>query len=128
MPYEIPYIVRYIVILCILVADRNPVNIFVCYPDDSELPNNTPESYKRLSVEGTNIKGIPMIRLYVPAVAKDEDRIKHFIYNALKPVLIALFGSDIIGMKTKENIEYEDFQDGKETVLVSVNGRDAVPA
>src|SRR5690625_2885037 len=52
---------------------------YVCYPDDSELPKNTPEAYKRVSVSGVNIKGIPMIRLYVPAVAKDENEICDFI-------------------------------------------------
>lgn len=103
-------------------------NVSVCFPDESELPNNTPESYSQVAVDSVRIKNIEMLRLYVPAVAKDEDKIRHFIYNALKPVLIALFGSDIVCMKSKESIEYEEFQDGKETVLVSVKNQLAVTA
>ncbi|QKY71269.1 hypothetical protein [Lentibacillus sp. CBA3610] len=101
---------------------------YVCYPDESELPENTPEAYKRVNVQDTNIKNIPMLKLYLPAVAKNEDTIQHFMYNALHPVLIALFGNDILSIKTKSQIEYNEFQDGKEAVLTSVNDKTKVTA
>lgn len=94
---------------------------YVCSPGDSEVLNNTSEAYQRVNVENVNVKGVSMLKLYVPAVAKDEDKIRYFIYNALHPVLLMLFGSDVVSMKSKEGIEYEDFQDGKERVLL-VNG------
>lgn len=96
------------------------------YPDDSELPENTPDAYKKTTIEHVTIKGIPLMRLYVPAVAKDVYKIHHFMYNALHPVLFSLFSDDIVNIKTKAQIEHKEFQDGKETVLASV--KDKVPA
>jgi|SRR5690625_1342332 len=101
---------------------------YVCSPHDSELPTNTPEAYKRVLVEEVNIKGIPMIRLYVPAVAKSDDKIKHFMYNALHPVLIELFADDILSVRTKTQIEYKDFKDGEEAILTSAKDKMMVMA
>lgn len=101
---------------------------YVCSPHNSEVPRNTPEKYIRVAVDGVNIKGVSMLKIYVPAVAKDEDLIRYFIYNALHPVLINIFQNDIMSMKTKEGIEYEDFQDGKETILIPVKDKVKQPA
>ncbi|RDW20072.1 hypothetical protein CWR48_04935 [Oceanobacillus arenosus] len=100
---------------------------YVCTPADSELPVNTPEKYKRPSIEAVTIKGIPMLNVYIPAVAKRQENIENFIYGGVRPVLQVLFGNNIVQMVMKEGIEYEDFQNGKETVLISVKERLAVP-
>ncbi|MEC1158095.1 hypothetical protein [Cytobacillus horneckiae] len=67
-------------------------------------------------------------KLYIPAVAKNKDRLDQFVYKALDPVLRALFGDDLLSIKTRESVEYEDFKDARETVLLSVEERLAVPA
>ncbi|WP_218839233.1 hypothetical protein [Evansella halocellulosilytica] len=103
-------------------------NDSMCLADDSEFPENTPEAYKRLSIEGTNIKGYPMLKIYIPSVSKRIESVHHFIYNSLRPVLLELFGEDLIHMVMKESVEYENFKDGKETILVSVEDRTKVPA
>jgi hypothetical protein len=100
-------------------------NDSVCYADESELPKNTPVAYHRVSLQGMNIKGHLVWKLYVPAVAKDKDRLEMFIYRALDPVLRTLFGEDVLSIKTRESIEYEDFKDARETILLSVNERQA---
>lgn len=92
---------------------------FLCSPDASELPSNMPAGYDRPIIESVEIKGHNLNRIYIPAVAKNELKIHDFIYNALQPVLLELFGDDIISMKTKESIEFEAFQDGAEKTLMS---------
>jgi hypothetical protein len=103
-------------------------NDSVCYADESELPVNTPVAYHRVSLQGMNIKGHLVWKLYVPAVAKDKGRLETFIYRALDPVLRSLFGEAVLSIKTRESVEYEDFQDARETVLLSVNEHLAVTA
>lgn len=103
-------------------------NDSVCYADESELPMNTPLDYQYVSLQGVNIKGNLLWKLYVPTVAKDKDRLNKFVYGSLDPVLRTLFGEDVISIKTRESVEYEDFQDAKETILLSVEERLAVPA
>ncbi|MBG9546946.1 hypothetical protein ABE25_02130 [Cytobacillus firmus] len=103
-------------------------NDFICYPDDSDLPMNTPEAYKLVSLEETSIKGISLWKLYIPTVAKDKSRLETFVYRALDPVLRGLFGKDVLSIKTRESVEYEDFKDARETILLSVNEHLAVPA
>jgi hypothetical protein len=99
---------------------------YVTFPKEYELPNGTPAKYDRAVIEPSEIKGSKLYRIYVPAVAKDQDKIQHFIYNALRPVLLALFNEDLVHMATKEAMEYEDFKDGKETLLVSAKDRNRV--
>lgn len=91
-----------------------------CYPQDWELPENTPHHYSRPSVDTTNIKGIPMFKVYVPVVSKRDDLVNHFTEKALYSVLLALFGNNIACIKTKEQIEYGEFANGEEKVLLSV--------
>ncbi|MFT8322804.1 MAG: hypothetical protein ABF649_18180 [Bacillus sp. (in: firmicutes)] len=98
-------------------------NESLCYPHESELPQGTPEEYARPSVEGVTIKDISFIKLNIPTVSKSSERIESFIYKSLRPVLLELFGNHIVSMKTKTAMEYENFRDGKETVLVSVKDR-----
>lgn len=101
-------------------------NDFLTFAEDFELPNETPPEYARAVVEPVVVKGILLHRIYVPAVAKNEDNVHEYIYNALRPVLLELFGEDLIHMVMKESVEYENFKDGKETILVSVEDRVAV--
>lgn len=93
----------------------------LCYPHDSELPKGTPDQYKRPQIDGVTIKDMSLIRLYVPAVAKSADKVEEFIHNALYPAINSLFGNEVLCVKTKTAMEYENFQDGKETVLLSAN-------
>lgn len=67
-------------------------NESVCYTDDLELPIHTPYAYQHVQAIGKKIKENPLIKLYVPAVAKDNGKIETFIYKALYPVLQNLFG------------------------------------
>jgi hypothetical protein len=103
-------------------------NDSVCYTDESTLPMNTPVAYHGVSLQGMNIKGHLVWKLYIPAVAKNKDRLETFIYKALDPVLRALFGEEVLSIKTRESVEYEDFKDARETILLSVEERLAVPA
>ncbi|MGG0717652.1 hypothetical protein ABE096_08645 [Robertmurraya massiliosenegalensis] len=103
-------------------------NDSVCYTDESTLPMNTPLAYHGVSLQGMNIKGRLVWKLYIPAVAKDKGRLETFIYEALDPVLRRLFGEDLLSIKTRESVEYEDFKDAKETILLSVEKRLAVTA
>lgn len=93
----------------------------LCYPNDDELPNGTPDAYKRPMVHLSTIKGETLIRLYVPAVSRNYNQAKHFTNNALHAVLLELFGDELIGIKTKEQIAYKEFQHGEEHVLVSAD-------
>lgn len=93
----------------------------VTYPDESEIPDNTPVKYTRPHVEDVTIKGISMQRIYIPAVAKDEDLIHEYILVHAKSFLKQLFGNNLISMKSKQGTEYDDFAEGKETVLMSVH-------
>ncbi len=103
-------------------------NDSVVYADESEFPMETPVAYQRVSLQGMNIKGHLVWKLYIPAVAKDKSRLEAFIYRALDPVLRALFGEDLLSIKTRESVEYELFENAQETILLSVNERLAVPA
>lgn len=103
-------------------------NDSVCYTDESTLPMNTPLAYHGVSLQGMNIKGRLVWKLYIPAVAKDKGHLETFIYEALDPVLRRLFGEDLLSIKTRESVEYEDFKDAKETILLSVEKRLAVTA
>lgn len=94
-----------------------------CFPDDSECPDDMPHAYKRATVEPAVIKGIPMIRLYVPVVAKNEDTMNRYIFNALPAVISSLFGDDVVSMKSKQCTEHDSFMDAKSQVLISVNHR-----
>ncbi|MGX1195762.1 hypothetical protein [Metabacillus sp. SLBN-84] len=96
-------------------------NDHICYTDPSELPLQTPDAYQRATIDSVNIKGAPMLRLYVPAVAKDDDKVRHFMRHALTNVLSELFQEYLLCVKVKEGIEYERFEDLKETVLVSAS-------
>ncbi|MGM0940793.1 MAG: hypothetical protein ACQEWU_07515 [Bacillota bacterium] len=90
----------------------------ICFIDDSELPENTPGHYKKPVIEPIIIRGVDT-RIYIPAMAKDKDKIKLYIHKAVRPVIEALFWDDLISMKTKEAMEYENFQNEKETILIS---------
>lgn len=103
-------------------------NDSVVYADESELPMNTPLAYHDVSLQGMNIKERLVWKLYIPAVAKDKDRLETFIYEALDPVLRRLFGEDLLSIKTRESVEYEDYKDAKETILLSVEKHLAVTA
>lgn len=100
-------------------------NDSVCYPEEFELPNETPADYFRPVVEQVEIKGVKLHRLYIPTVAKNEDILNHFIHNALRPMLSQLFGSDLLHMKMKEATEFENFADGKQTILMNIENRKA---
>ncbi|WP_218190703.1 hypothetical protein [Evansella clarkii] len=103
-------------------------NDSMTFAEDFELPNETPPEYARAVVERVTVKGVMLHRVYIPAVSKREESAHDFIYNALRPVLLELFGEDLIHMVMKESVEYENFKDGKETILVSVEDREAVTA
>ncbi|MEK5100569.1 hypothetical protein MKX83_00940 [Cytobacillus sp. FSL M8-0252] len=69
-----------------------------------------------------------LLKLYIPAVAKDQDKIQTFIYKALYPVLQQLFGRDLWSVKVRESSESERFGDARETILRSVNTKESIPA
>jgi hypothetical protein len=96
---------------------------YLCFIQDCELPQNTPGHYRKPVIEPVRAREIELTRIYIPAVAKSAGKIDRYIHNAVKPVIEALFGDDLICMKTKAGIEYEDFEDGEETVLISVKDR-----
>lgn len=96
---------------------------YLCLPHDSEIPENMPGHYKRPVIEPVRAREIELTRIYIPAVAKSSGKVDRYIHNAVKPVIEALFGENLICMKTKAGIEYENFEDGEETVLISVKDR-----
>jgi hypothetical protein len=95
---------------------------YLCFIDDSELPQNTPGHYRKPVIEPVRAREIELTRIYIPTASKRED-LDSYIHNAVKPVIEALFGENLICMKTKAGIEYENFEDGEETVLISVKDR-----
>lgn len=81
---------------------------YLCFLHDSEVPQNMPGHYKKPVIEPVRAREIELTRIYIPAVAKSAGKIDRYIHNAVKPVIEALFGDDLICMKTKAGIEYED--------------------
>jgi len=96
-------------------------NDAVAYGKWEQQPQNTPEAYNREKIERVTIKGTNFIRLYVPTNAKNEDTLKTFVYESLIPTLSTLFGSALISVKTREGLEYDNFADLNETVVISAN-------
>lgn len=93
---------------------------YVTMPDASEMPQDTPKEYESPSIKEVEVKGVKFTRIYVPAVAKKEAFISDYIFNNLRPFLIDLFGNTIVSMKMRESIEYENFNQAKESVILSV--------
>ena len=91
----------------------------LCYGESFEMPNNTPEEYMTPKIELMNVKENELIRLYIPTVSKNEDDLQNFLNNGLLPVLSDLFGSELVSIKTRSGIEYEDFSEGKDEVVLS---------
>lgn len=93
-----------------------------CFPGEWELPENTPKAYQEIQVESTVIKGLPMVRVYVPMVSKNRNNeLDEFVDKALVKGLLELFEGELVSMATKTAMEYEDFQDAQEKIRLSVN-------
>lgn len=86
---------------------------------DAAFPVNTPAEYLDIQIEEVNVKGIPMLRMYFPVVQKNDARVEEMANGTLRPLLISLFGEDLVSLKTRSAEENQDFADAKETVVVA---------
>lgn len=95
----------------------------VSFIDESELPMNTPEAYKKPVIEPVVVREVKFTRIYIPAVAKNQDNIESYIHDGVRPLIEQLFGENLVCMKQKDGVEYEDFNEGAEIVLVSTKDK-----
>jgi hypothetical protein len=86
--------------------------------DECWFPINTPKDYLNVQIQKVEIKGNRLVRLYFPIVQRSGDATDELIQNALCPVLVALFGNDLITVKTRSALEFEDFTAAQEKILV----------
>lgn len=103
-------------------------NDHICYVDEECLPLDTPAQYSKLSITNVTIKGTPMIKLYVPVVAKQQRDIDNFIFDGLVPTLNRLFDDELLSIKIRSAAEYQQFADATETIVKSVEERMVIPA
>ncbi|PAE87812.1 hypothetical protein [Shouchella clausii] len=80
-------------------------------------PNGTPTQNQEMHMQVGNVKGIDLIRLYVPIISKREA--ESYAYRALQPVLERLYGEDLLTMKIKEGMEYDNYAVLEERVVLS---------
>lgn len=95
-------------------------------PCMSMLPNYTPKEYMKAELTSVEINGVHMTRMYIPAAAQTTEFVKHMTHESIRPVLMALFGENLVGIKTKSASENEEFHLAKEVVLLSAQRRAAV--
>lgn len=91
--------------------------------EESELPMNTPEYYKKPIIEPVIVREKKFTRIYIPAVAKNQDKIESYIHDGVRPVIEQLFGDKLVCMKQKDGVEYQEFNEGAEIVLVSAKDK-----
>ena len=89
--------------------------------DERFLPQNMHWIYKKPTITKEEIKGVNMVKIYIPAVATDKSKADTFVYKALVPVMEMLFGDNLLSVKTRESNEYELFEDAVEKVVLSVD-------
>lgn len=80
-------------------------------PDDFMLPLETLEKYARAHAEALTIKGVAMVKLYVPMCAKGEDRLDTLYKQGLLPMLHEVFGRDLQLVRLARGAEHEAFAD-----------------
>lgn len=80
-------------------------------PDYFMLPEDTPEQYARARAEAVTIKGVDMVKLYVPMCAKGEDRLDTLYKQGLLPMLHEVFGRDLQLVRFARGTEHEAFAD-----------------
>lgn len=86
--------------------------------DECWFPRNTPKEYLNVQIQNVEIKGNRLVRLYFPIVQRSGDATDELIQNSLCPVLVALFGNDLITVKTRSALEYQDFTAAQEKILI----------
>lgn len=86
--------------------------------DECWFPRNTPKDYLNVQIQKVEIKGNALVRLYFPIVQRSGDATDELIQNSLCPVLVALFGNDLITIKTRSALEYQDFTAAQEKILI----------
>lgn len=88
-------------------------------PCQPMLPSMTPAEYHAVKLSSEEINEIHMTRLYIPIAAIGELVVSYMANDAIRPVLIALFGDNLVGIKTKTAKEYDDFFDVPVNTLLS---------
>lgn len=94
-------------------------NSEILSPNHPMLPSMTPAEYHAVKLSGEEINEIHMTRLYIPVAAIGELVVSYMVNEAIRPVLMALFGENLVGIKTKTAKEHEDFFDVQPQVLLS---------
>lgn len=95
-------------------------------PCMSMLPNYTPKEYMKAELTSVEINDVFMTRMYIPAAAPTAEFVKHMTHESIRPVLMALFGENLVAIKTKSASENEEFHLAQEVVLLSAQRKAAV--
>lgn len=88
-------------------------------PCGSMFPSNTPVEYQSCEMTSVTIKGVHMTRLYIPTASTIATLNDYMMNDCIRPVLMALFGDNLIAIKTKTATEDCEFALAKEVVLLS---------
>lgn len=72
-------------------------------------------------MEEVNIKGVSLVKLYIPTVSEELNALNDYTCIALPLILSALFRNNILHMQIKEATSEENFSDAEETILISAN-------
>ena len=86
-------------------------------PDDFCMPNGTPADRTRATVEDVTVNGHELVKIYIPVVAKNETLAVALAKTTLPAAFRELFAEKVVSMKTREALEYEDFDAARETVI-----------
>lgn len=91
------------------------------------LPVNTPAAYSEVQIESVNVKGLNLVRLYIPAMTDNQSELGE-VMDALFEVIVELFGEDVLNMTRRTSHTDEDFEAGVDQVLISANRKVPVAA
>lgn len=69
------------------------------------------------------MREVAFTRIYIPAVAKNQDKIESYIHDGVRPVIEQLFGDKLVCMKQKDGVENQEFNEGAEIVLLSTKDK-----
>lgn len=86
---------------------------------EMHFPEHTPKAYQSLDVETVTIKGQDLVRLYLPVISEDAEKVDFMVEESLLHILDQLFGRDLVAVKAKVGTNTDAFDGLTEDVLLS---------
>lgn len=94
-------------------------NSDILSPCQAMLPSMTPAEYRAVKLSSEEINEIHMTRLYIPIAEIGATDVAHLANDCIRPVLMALFGDNLVGIKSKTGTESDEFFELPVTTVLS---------